>query len=165
MSTATTLSRALRAAVDEAVRMFDAHPAADTAARPGPDKWSAREILGHLIDSAANNHRRFVIGQGTEPAVFDGYAQNDWVSRQHYREADWSDLVTLWRAYNLHLARIIAVMPDDVLTRQLPEGTLARVTSGYVPGSPSSTLGYLIDDYIRHLEHHMAQIKPLLQPR
>ena len=34
--------------------------------RTGPDSWSPRQELGHLIDSAANNHIRFVRA-ATEP--------------------------------------------------------------------------------------------------
>ena len=85
---------------------------ADASARPlATGKWSPREIVGHLIDSAANNHQRFVRGQLQDDLVFLGYAQEDWVRVQHYADAPWPDLVALWRLYNLHLARVMDLTP------------------------------------------------------
>jgi len=78
------------------------------AADPRPDgKWSRKEILGHLIDSAANNHQRFVRMQHEEALVLPGYRQDDWVRTQNYAAREWRDLVELWMAYNRHLAHIL----------------------------------------------------------
>src|SRR4029077_10226718 len=63
--------------------------------RPAPGKWSKKEILGHLIDSAANNHQRFIRLQMEDQLVFPGYRQNDWVELQHYSDRAWGDLVEL----------------------------------------------------------------------
>src|ERR671928_891352 len=74
----------------------------EEASRPrAEDKWSAKQIIGHLIDSAANNHRRFVLAQLTDHLAFEGYEQNGWVSVQRYDAEPWAQLVALWRAYNL----------------------------------------------------------------
>src|ERR1700730_18802530 len=79
------------------------------------EHWSAKQIIGHLIDSAANNHARFVVAQIKDDLVFAGYDQNSWVEIQHYQQAPWAQLVDLWRAYNLHLLHVMAATPADKL--------------------------------------------------
>ena len=91
--------------------------------RPKPDGWCAREIVGHLIDSACNNHRRWIVGQTPGLAKFDGYEQNVWVSRQQYAEESWADVVALWAAYNRHLRHVISRTPAE---HMLLSGDLAR---------------------------------------
>src|SRR2546423_13777426 len=87
----------------------------DDAAKPAaPDKWSPKEVIGHLIDSASNNHGRFVRAQFTDDLIFPGYEQERWVETQRYADAAWTDLVALWRGLNLHIARIMANMPDAI---------------------------------------------------
>ena len=84
------------------------------AGRPtAPGKWSKKEIVGHLIDSAANNHGRFVRAQLQEDLVFPGYDQDAWVRVQRYRDRPWSDLVALWRAYNRHIACVMESADPD----------------------------------------------------
>src|SRR3982751_6812785 len=68
--------------------------------RPKPGAWSAKEIIGHLIDSAANNHQRFVRANSQDDLIFPGYAQDDWVRLQAYAVAPWADIVTLWQGDN-----------------------------------------------------------------
>jgi hypothetical protein len=129
-----------------------------SARRPAPDKWSPREIIGHLIDSASNNHQRFVRGQLTEELVFPGYKQNGWVLVQHYQEAPWSELVDLWLAYNRHLARVMAAAPSEVRLR--PRATHNLHELG-IPGQSADrpgTLDALMSDYVSHLAHHLRQI-------
>lgn len=77
--------------------------------RPEPGEWSVKEIVGHLIDSASNNHQRFVRLQLADGLVFPDYSpdNNSWVAIQNYQVAHWDDLLTLWRHFNLHLARVI----------------------------------------------------------
>src|ERR1051325_138262 len=81
------------------------------ARRPRPPGWSAKEVLGHLIDSAANNNQRFVRAQQTDTLQLPGYEQNHWVESQGYQDADWLHLVTLWTHLNLHLADVMARIP------------------------------------------------------
>ena len=122
--------------------------------QPGSDEgWCAREIVGHLIDSACNTHRRFVIGRDAPPRVFQGYNQNDWVQRQRYSQVPFRDLVALWSAYNRHLAHLIAVTPPE-----------AFANSGDGPDGDVVTLGFLMEDYVQHLRHHLDQLRVLLAP-
>lgn len=123
-----------------------------------PGAWTPRQIVGHLIDSACNNHGRFVRAQSSDDLVCTGYDQEAWVAAQRYDEAAWSDLVSLWRAYNLHLARIIAVIPSDALTRPRAQHNLDQVGWRAVPRTQPATLDGFIRDYIGHLENHLSQI-------
>ena len=149
--TPAQLSAQLHAAIDEGLQFFAGVDETRTAKRPAPAKWCAREVLGHLIDSACNNHRRFVLGQSADLRKFDGYQQNDWVNRQHYDQIPWRDLVALWTSYNRHLAHVIGCVPAETLghTAESPDG--GRVT-----------LGFIMDDYVRHMRHHLDQLRSLL---
>ena len=109
---------ALRLEIERALPRLLEMGEAESAARPKPDKWSARELLGHLIDSASNNHQRFVRAQVRDDLIFEGYDQEKWVRAQGYAEAPWAELVGLWRAYNLHLARVIDAVPAAVRKRR-----------------------------------------------
>jgi hypothetical protein len=162
MTDAASLARALKAAIEEGRALFAGSGDAAASRRPAPDKWCAKEILGHLVDSAANNHRRFVMGQDQSDLCFDGYAQDLWVARQQYCNVAWEDLVVLWTAYNRHLASVIGVIADDVLQRPFARHSFDRIAMRAVPADEPSTLGYLVEDYIAHLRHHMSQIAGLL---
>jgi len=122
------------------------------------DDWAPIEILGHLIDSAANNHQRFVRAQFTDDLVFPGYEQNQWVSSQKYRDESWPDVIQLWSAYNLHLAHAASVTPNEVLTKPRPHHTLDQIAFNLVDKNDPATLEYLIRDYVDHLRHHLDQI-------
>src|SRR5687768_11943736 len=113
--TPTDIATQLRTAVDEGLRSFSDADEQRTARRPAPDAWCAREVIGHLIDSACNNHRRFVLGQSADIRTFDGYDGDQWVVRQRPSEESWKDLITLWAAYNRHLAHVIACAPPETL--------------------------------------------------
>ena len=115
--------------------------------RPAPGKWSPKELVGHLIDSATNNHHRFVRAQQTDSFSFPKYEQEDWVRLQQPNERRWEDLVALWQAYNHHLAHVI---------RQIPAEKLA-VVCRIGPYDPV-TLGYIVEDYLAHLQHHVRQV-------
>ena len=131
----------------------------EEASRPrAEDKWSAKQIIGHLIDSAANNHRRFVLAQLTDHLAFEGYAQNDWVRVQHYDAAPWAQLVALWQAYNLHLLHVMANADPVKLQTPCTQHTLDRIAWQTVSQSEPVTLEYLMRDYIGHLKHHLRQI-------
>jgi hypothetical protein len=122
------------------------------------EHWSAKQIIGHLIDSATNNHARFVLAQTKDDLVFSGYDQNSWVEIQHYQQAPWPQLVDLWRAYNLHLLHIMAFTPADQLTKRCVQHSLQTIAFETVTESEPATLEYLMKDYVVHLKHHLSQI-------
>jgi DinB family protein len=126
--------------------------------KSSPEDWSPVEVLGHLIDSAANNHQRFVRAQFTDDLVFSGYEQNQWVNSQKYNDESWSEVIQLWSAYNLHLLHIASVIPQDVLTKARSPHTLDQIAFNLVDKNDPATLEYLIRDYVDHLRHHLDQI-------
>ncbi len=126
--------------------------------RPAPGKWSPREIIGHLIDSASNNHQRFVRAGGQDDLVFPAYAQNQWVELQDYQHASWADLVSLWAAFNRHLARVMTAIPESVRSRPRTRHNLDEIAWRVVPATEPVTLDYFMMDYVEHLEHHLRQI-------
>ncbi len=131
---------------------------AEANTRPAPGKWSPKEVIGHLIDSASNNHQRFVRAQFTDDLVCPGYEQEKWVTAQRYQDAPWPDLVELWRLFNLQLARVVEAAPDSV--RRLPRvrHNLHEVAWRAIPQDQPATLEYFMRDYVEHLKHHVAQI-------
>jgi len=156
------LAKDLQQTVETAAKHLLAVSELQAAASGGEGRWSAKEILGHLIDSAANNHQRFVRAQATDDLAFGGYDQEYWVSAQHYAEVPWLDLVHFWRAYNRHLVHVIGHIPPAVLTAQRSRHTLDKIAWQAVdPGTPT-TLAYLIADYIGHLKMHLQQIDQAL---
>lgn len=121
-------------------------------------EWSAKLVLGHLIDSAVNNHQRFVRAQFSDDLVFEGYDQEEWIRVQRYDEAAWTDLIDLWRVFNLHLAHVIEHIPDEALTRQRAPHSLDRIAWRTVPADQPTTLHYLVKDYMAHMREHLRQL-------
>ena len=117
------------------------------AHKPAPDRWSKKETLGHLIDSAANNHQRFVRAQSAPRLEFPEYEQEFWVATQAYATESWPDLVNLWLLLNRHLLHVVKAMPAEVLSHECVIG-----------GGPAVTLEALVADYLRHLDNHLAQL-------
>ena len=129
------------------------------AAKPrAEDHWSAKQIIGHLVDSAANNHARFVLGQLKDDLVFPGYDQDGWVRTNHYQDEPWPALVDLWRAYNLHLHHLMSHADQKKLSTPCTLHTLQEIAFKTVPKSEAVTLEYLMRDYVDHLKHHLSQI-------
>ena len=122
------------------------------------DHWSSKQIIGHLIDSATNNHARFVLAQLKDDLVFPGYHQDGWVQTNHYQEAPWQQLVELWRAYNLHLHHVMSHASKEKLSNPCTLHTLQEIAFKTVPASEPVTLEYLMTDYVVHLKHHLGQI-------
>jgi hypothetical protein len=106
-------------------------------------KWSAKQVIGHLIDSAVNNLGRIVRMQIEANPSLRGYEQMEWVSLQHYAEREWSQVLALWFALNEHVAWTIEHVEKARLENQ-----------GVIEGEPL-TLGFLIADYVAHMEHHL----------
>jgi hypothetical protein len=129
------------------------------ASRPrSAGKWSRKEIVGHLIDSASNNHGRFVRARFSDDLVCPTYDQDAWVRAQRYGDAPWAELVSLWSLSNLHLARVIEAIPGEIRSRRRRRHNLHEVAFRAIPASEPATLEYFIQDYVAHLEHHLAQV-------
>ena len=147
-----------RAAVLDATARLREMPVQESGAKSSPDDWAPIEILGHLVDSAANNHQRFVRAQFTDDLVFPGYEQNQWVSSQKYSDESWPDLIQLWGSYNLHLHHVASVIPKAILTKPRATHNLDQIAFKPVNQSEATTLEYFIRDYVDHLRHHLNQI-------
>jgi hypothetical protein len=108
--------------------------------------WSRKQELGHLIDSAANNHIRFVLAFVDGEFRGQGYAQDKWVDAHGYALMRWDDLVDFWYRYNFLLANLIERIPED------------RMGGRCVIGWGVQTLGFVIDDYVIHMQHHLDHL-------
>jgi hypothetical protein len=116
------------------------------ACKQSPDKWSKKEILGHLIDSASNNHQRFIRVQFEEAPLIT-YNQNQWNRASHYENMESAHLISFWTLYNKHLLEIARQIPAEAFSRQC-----------CIAKEQPVTLEFIINDYLRHLEHHLHQI-------
>ena len=141
------LALELLRSVDDAAASLRSVSEESAAAKPTPEVWSVKEVVGHLIDSAANNHQRFVRAQHAPRFEFPGYEQNLWVRSQDYQSCPWRELVDFWVLYNRHLAHVVRRVPAPALE-----------ISCRIGEDESVTLGFLIEDYVRHLRHHLNQI-------
>jgi hypothetical protein len=137
--------------VDEAAKGLRTLDERRAAAKPRPEVWSVKEILGHLIDSAANNHQRFVRAQQVAELAMPGYDQDHWVKSQGHQNRGWPELLEFWVSYNHHLSHVI---------RRIPESALAVPCR--IGASEPVTLGFLVEDYAVHLRHHLKQIQERL---
>lgn len=133
--------------LDESAQKLLKYSEDDAAKKPAPDKWSKKEILGHLIDSAANNHQRFVRMQIENNLQLLSYQQNEWVATQHYNTVAWNELIRLWEAYNFHLLHILWNINPAKLAN-----------TAVISGNDEMTLQFIIEDYVGHLKHHLDQI-------
>ena len=148
----------LRAAMDRAApRLRDMSDAA--AAEPlRPGGWSPKQVIGHLIDSASNNHQRFVRARFVDALRFPGYDQNAWVEAQGYGEAPWRDLLALWESFNRQLASVMERASAEELEKKRTDHNLDLIAWEIVPAEESVTLLYFMRDYVGHLQHHLRQI-------
>jgi len=112
--------------------------------KPSPVKWSKKEILGHLIDSAQNNIRRFIVAQYEDkPKIV--YNQDKWVALSDYQHYNRDDLVQLWWLLNKHISHILKNIDAEMAKRESETEELHN-------------LKWLAEDYIKHLKHHLHQV-------
>jgi hypothetical protein len=138
---------ALESTLDREIAVLRQITEPESAVKSAPDAWSKKEELGHLIDSAANNHVRFVRATIEPEFRGPGYQQDAWVRLHGYQEMAWTDIVDFWRHYNDFLVGLV---------RRIPEGKLR--TPCVVGGTAPVTLEFLIEDYVLHMQHHLDHI-------
>jgi hypothetical protein len=141
------IANELNATVQAALPQLRALHESAVTHRPAPDRWTIKEVIGHLIDSAANNHQRFVRAQLAEELVFPKYQQNEWVNCQHYNAVDWLELIKFWSLFNQHVTHVIRNADVGKLDVKCSIGDYAPVT-----------LRFLMEDYVVHLKHHLDRI-------
>lgn len=122
-----------------------------TGIKLAEDKWSLREIVGHLIDSASNNHQRFVRLQFEDLLGFPPYDGEEWIKAQNYNGMGWNLLVALWLDYNQMLLKVIENI-DEVAFENV-----------WVKGETAIPLKELIPDYYRHIELHAKHFNDRLE--
>jgi hypothetical protein len=131
---------------------IDAIPAALVDVKPRPEDWSAKEIVCHLVDSASNNHQRFTRLQRNARLEFPAYESEPWVMVEKPAAVPWSSLVALLKAYNDFVLHLV---------RSVDPACLGHV---WVVDGKELSLEYLMGDYYRHLEWHIAHLdKRLLE--
>ena len=148
----------LLSVIREAKEMLDRVSEESASRKSDPQSWSAKEIIGHLIDSASINHGRFVRAQLWDTLVFEGYRQDDWVSTQCYQERPFAGLVSLWLNLNHHLSHVFACTPISVRQAKRSQHNLHEIAWHPVPSGERTTLEYFMVDYVEHVRHHLAQI-------
>jgi hypothetical protein len=139
------ITRELNQITSDFTKKISAMADADLSAKPRPEKWSKKEVLGHLTDSAQNNLRRFICGQyETEPPkIF--YQQDFWVSCNNYNAMDKDEAIDLWRLMNDRICAVLQSMPEANYSKVVDTGSLR-------------TLKWLAEDYVKHTKHHLNQI-------
>ena len=143
------LADQIELAVHENTEFIRQMPESMFEAKPRPEKWSKKEILGHLVDSAQNNLQRLIRTQYEEvPKIV--YQQDTWVRLADYQSYKRADLLDLWIVLNKHYAHLLRVMPQDVLGRLSDVGQKEPQVH---------TLEFIAEDYLKHMLHHLNQIK------
>jgi hypothetical protein len=122
-----------------------------THIRPDQDKWSLKEIIGHLIDSASNNHQRFVRLQLGDLNYFPAYDKDIWISAQKYNDMQWKEITALWSSYNRILLKVIEHMDTKAL------GNV------WIIDDKKLTLEFIVNDYYRHLDWHIGHFEERLR--
>lgn len=115
--------------------------------QPEPGKWSAKQELGHLLDSAINNHRRIVLTQLEDRPALSDYDGERWVEAQQYQNREWPDLIRQWQVLNEHLLMTVTSVQEADWSRMCTIGN-----------SGPLTLRFVVDDYVKHMVHHLKHI-------
>lgn len=94
---------------------------------------SIKMLLGHLIDSASNNHQRMV-------------------RLQDYQHEDWDTLLSLWKYCNLHIIQVIKSADPTKMDNYWLDYEGNQVT-----------LRDMIIGYTSHLDLHIGHIHKLVE--
>jgi DinB superfamily len=137
----------LESTIDQHFAALQSIPESEIIYKPSPSKWSKKEILGHMIDSAQNNIRRFIVAQYEEnPKIV--YNQDKWVAIADYQHYDLQNLINLWYLLNKHIVVILKNMPVETAQRNCQT-------------ADTHSLDWIAQDYIKHLLHHVHQVLEL----
>jgi hypothetical protein len=137
------IANELQTVISKHVPLLEKVPENEQLYKSSPDKWSKKEILGHLVDSAQTNIRRFVVAQYEDcPSI--GYKQDNWVKINDYQNWNWQDLVQLWKLQNSQVVHILKNSADA--------GSRQCMTQEIY------TIEWLAQDYVKHLLHHLHQV-------
>jgi hypothetical protein len=139
----------LRQKLDQVLPFLQEIPDEEASLKPLPNKWSKKEILGHLVDSACNNQQKFVRMMAQNHLDFVGYAQDFWVKEQNYNAISWQVLINFWYAYNQHISHIIEHVNPDYLQNTIT-----------IDGTGLFSLEFIMQDYVEHQKHHLKAILP-----
>lgn len=156
MSYVTILFENLEKYIEEIVAI----PESEYRVKPAPDKWSKIEIFGHLVDSAHNNHRRFLLAANQDHLIFDGYDQDQWVIRNQYNKRNMDEVVGCWVSANSQLSYCVDALPQELLFRKTTKHSFHKMCFNSIPEGQASSLDYLLWDYFDHMDHHLAQLLP-----
>lgn len=142
-----TIANQLKTVIDQHAEALKSIPEKDMLFKPSPAKWSKKEIIGHLIDSAQSNIRRFVVAQYEDcPAIV--YNQDKWVAIANYQQWNTNDLINLWYLLNKQASVIL-------------QNTSAEMAQRNCHTQELHTIEWLAVDYIKHLRHHIHQVLDL----
>ncbi len=135
--------------VNEVVKLYKLLDEDFTSVKLSEEKWSIKEIFGHLVDSAANNYQRFVRLQETDELIFPGYDYN-WVKIIKYNSYSYNQIIELWKQYNLLLCHLIK------------NTSMNKMNNVWIYEENNLSLKFLITDYIDHMEIHLKQLEERL---
>lgn len=130
----------------------------ESSVKKSPTKWSKKEILGHLIDSAGINQNRFLIAVFKDNLIFETYNQDEWVKLHQYNNQNWGNLIQLWKLLNLQIAEVVQNIQVEKKLANTVIHNFDKICFIIVESNQESNLDYLINDYITHMEHHLKQI-------
>jgi hypothetical protein len=139
--------RQLRALIDEIPARLSKLSQSQADLKPSPSKWSLKEELGHLLDSAANNHQRIVRTQLEDKPKMPGYDGDAWVKLHKYQQRNWQEMIALWQALNQQLLAAAEAVPDPAWSRTCT-----------IADSAPLTLKFVFEDYVDHMLHHLVHI-------
>ncbi|HUS02025.1 MAG TPA: DinB family protein [Chitinophagaceae bacterium] len=134
----------LETLIDKYLSQLNSINDTDLSHKSLPAKWSKKELIGHLIDSAQNNIRRFIVARYEEDPTIT-YQQDNWVAINNYQQWESNHLIQLWYFLNRQMVYILKNIPAEVSQRTCNTGT-------------SYTIEWLAQDYIKHLKHHIHPV-------
>ena len=144
-----TISSKLQSIITDYSGMMKNIGEEEFAKKPSSNKWSKKEILGHLIDSAQNNIRRFIVAQ-YETTPFIIYNQDKWVTISNYQYGEAKEMIELWILLNKHICNILSNTKSEAAMRTCETN-----------GRSIHTIEWLAQDYVKHLLHHLHQVLEL----